>query len=394
MGEEFKAFKPQRSFYETPSSSSSPTLSVRKRYRGTSKLILDIDIEGDELGDEDHGLNDESQGLDDKGHGLGDEDHGLDDESQGLEDEGLGLEDETIPKVQQQAVLVARIVMSEPLGLSYEALRCRELAVGEDQAPSTFKPTLDTWVDLEDGRVYTNIPAYVPLAAPVQTPSSLEWSLGSLPVSPLSPVVPSPIALPVATSTTIISIDDDQFIEVNVKYWGSKMSASGSLLKENCLTFSKVSKFRLRNETISEDKLLYYAFDTVYGLDSIRRITDESALAVEINFTWSFEFGSVEPGRPPIPLSSASVKARISLIIFEFSSRLFADSSMNLVSDSFKVCLRSGSFSGNGTFRVKDMSSRNIELIIKQDYFMHISQIYDQVGSTCLETLFSGLPGL
>nr|GEV72297.1 hypothetical protein [Tanacetum cinerariifolium] len=72
-------------------------------------------------------------------------------------------------------------------------------------------------------------------------------------------------------------------------------------------------------------------------------IINESALAVEIDFTWSFRFGSVEPVRLLIPLSSASVEARTSLIMFEFSSCLFADSAMNLVNDSSKVCLHSGS---------------------------------------------------
>ncbi|GJZ92644.1 hypothetical protein Tco_0664709 [Tanacetum coccineum] len=80
---------------------------------------------------------------------------------------------------------------------------------------------------------------------------------------------------------------------------------------------------------------------------------------------------------------AASVEARNSLIIYEFSSCLFADSAMNLVSDSSNVCLRSGyeefpllrCFSGNGTFRVKDLFSGNIEPIIKQDYFLHINQI-------------------
>ncbi|GJT55973.1 hypothetical protein Tco_0991027 [Tanacetum coccineum] len=74
--------------------------------------------------------------------------------------------------------------------------------------------------------------------------------------------------------------------------------------------------------------------DTAYGLHPIRRISDESALAVEIDFTWSLGFGSVEP--------AASVEARISLIMFEFSSCLFVDSAMNLVRGSSNVCLRSG----------------------------------------------------
>ncbi|GJS38937.1 hypothetical protein Tco_0563980 [Tanacetum coccineum] len=40
----------------------------------------------------------------------------------------------------------------------------------------------------KDGRVYTNIPAYVPPVALVQTPPSPKWSSGSLPISPSSPV--------------------------------------------------------------------------------------------------------------------------------------------------------------------------------------------------------------
>ncbi|GJZ53128.1 hypothetical protein Tco_0608013 [Tanacetum coccineum] len=169
------------------SSSLSPTLSVRKRYRGTSELILDTDSEGDELGEEDN----EEDEVDEN------------DESQGLEDEGLGLEEEeAVPEGQQQAVLVVEIAANEPLGLGYGTLRRHELVVEEDQVPSTFEvgqssrsvlewqgvervsvfrqPTLDTWVDPEDGRVYTNILAYVLLAAPVQTPPSPEWLHGSI----------------------------------------------------------------------------------------------------------------------------------------------------------------------------------------------------------------------
>ncbi|GKG43501.1 hypothetical protein Tco_0480185 [Tanacetum coccineum] len=89
--------KRYKSSYETPSSSSSPTLLVRKRYQSTSELILDTDSEGDELGDEDtkEDVEDKSQGLDDKSQGLDDESQGLDDKSQGLDDESQGLDDES-----------------------------------------------------------------------------------------------------------------------------------------------------------------------------------------------------------------------------------------------------------------------------------------------------------
>ncbi|GKE31536.1 hypothetical protein Tco_1450858, partial [Tanacetum coccineum] len=186
--------------------------------------------EGDDLGEEDTEEDEsldmddekESQGLDNKGRGLGDEDH----------------------------VPVVETATNEPLGLGYGALRHHELAVGEDQVPSTFEvgqssrsvpeqqgvekvsafkqPTLDTWVDPEDGRVYTDIPTYVPLSTPVQTSPSPEWSLGSLPVSPSSPVVLSPIASLVATPTATISVDDDQFTEV-----GAQLKLHGSILYDH-----------------------------------------------------------------------------------------------------------------------------------------------------------------
>ncbi|GJZ67832.1 zf-CCHC domain-containing protein [Tanacetum coccineum] len=204
-----------RSLYKT-SSSPSPNLPGKKRYRGTSELILDTNIDEDKLGMEDTKDDDEdessdaddereSQGLDDEGHGLDDEDHGLGDESQGLEDEGLGLEEEeeAVPEGQQQAVLVVETATSEPIRLGYEALRRQK--EGVERISAFRQPTLVTSVDPEDDRVYTDISAYAPPAAPVQTPPSPKWSLGSLPVSPLSFVVPSPIASPVATPTTTIS---------------------------------------------------------------------------------------------------------------------------------------------------------------------------------------------
>ncbi|GKE72410.1 hypothetical protein Tco_1534451, partial [Tanacetum coccineum] len=225
--------KRYRSPYET-SSASSPTLPARMTYRGTSEPILDTNSEGDELGKEDTKKDEEDES--DEDHGLDDDSQGLDDESQGLEDEVLGLDGEEVtPKGGQQALLVVDTTMSEPLGLRYGAAMRHALESIEEIAPSTYeveqsswsvldqegveriyvfrKPTLITWVDPEDDRVYTNIPAYAPPAAPVQTPPSPEWSLGSLPVSPSSPVVPSPIASPVATPTATISVDEDQFIE-------------------------------------------------------------------------------------------------------------------------------------------------------------------------------------
>ncbi|GJX50123.1 hypothetical protein Tco_0276968 [Tanacetum coccineum] len=192
-----------RSSYETPSPSPSSTLPVRKRYRGTSELILDTDSEGDELGDEDTEEDGENESLD------------TDDEREGSEDEGPGLEgrkEEAVPEGQQQGVPAADTIMGEPLGLGYGALRRCELAVGEDQ------PTLTTWVDPTDGTDYIDIPVYVPPVAPVQTLPSFKWSFGSLPVSPSSLVFPLPVALLVTTPAATISVDEDQFLEVGAYY--------------------------------------------------------------------------------------------------------------------------------------------------------------------------------
>ncbi|GKF12909.1 hypothetical protein Tco_0050835, partial [Tanacetum coccineum] len=171
-----------RSPYETPLPSSNLTLPVQKRYRDTSKLILDTNSEGDEVEQED-------TKEDEK------------DECPGMEEE-----EKAAPEGQQQAVLVVNIAASEPLGLGYGTARRRAFESIEEIAPSTYEvgqgsrsvleqegverisafrqPTLVTWVDLEDGRVYTNILTYAPPAAPVQTPPSFDWSLDSLPVSP------------------------------------------------------------------------------------------------------------------------------------------------------------------------------------------------------------------
>ncbi|GKB28341.1 hypothetical protein Tco_0867742 [Tanacetum coccineum] len=174
----FSFHKRYRSSSETPSPSSSPTLSVRKRYRVRMRMMRER----------------ESQGLDDEGQGLDDEGHGLEDEGPGMKEE-----EEATPEGQQQAVLVVDTAMSEPLVLRYGETKCHALESTEEISPSTYK-----------------------------TPPSPEWSLGSLLVSPLSPVVLSLIASPVATLAATISVDKDQFLEV-----GAHLELYGSILHDH-----------------------------------------------------------------------------------------------------------------------------------------------------------------
>nr|GEV16001.1 integrase, catalytic region, zinc finger, CCHC-type, peptidase aspartic, catalytic [Tanacetum cinerariifolium] len=152
--------KRYRSSYETSSPSPSLTLPIRKRYRGNSELILDTNSEGDELGDKED-EKDESLNADDE--------RKRDRERERERERERG--DEAIPEGQQQALLVVETAASEPLGLGNGALRRHELAVQEDQ------PTLVTWIDLMDDRVYIDILAYTPPVVPVQIPPSPEWSL-------------------------------------------------------------------------------------------------------------------------------------------------------------------------------------------------------------------------
>nr|GEY84550.1 hypothetical protein [Tanacetum cinerariifolium] len=191
-------------------------LPPRKRYQGTSKLIADTDTESKKL----------------------------EDESTNSKSEEAAFED------WQQAVPVEDTTTDEPLGLGYETTRHHVLELAEGPEPSTFEvgqsfrsvpdqqvvdetpthrlPVHPTWVDPKDGTVYLDI-EFDPLSrAPVHTPTSPEWSFGSLPVSPASLTAPSPIPLPVTTLTTIIVVDEDKFLEV-----GALLELHGSILYDH-----------------------------------------------------------------------------------------------------------------------------------------------------------------
>nr|GEX36924.1 hypothetical protein [Tanacetum cinerariifolium] len=225
--------KRYRSSYETPSSSaslaSSLTLSLRKRYQGTSEPIVDVKTEGDES-----------------------EAKGTDSESEELKDEGLGSESKeaAFEDQQQQAVLVKDIAEDEPLGLGYGTARRHALKLAKGTVPSTYEigqssksidqqvsyetstPRLHvrtTWEDPEDGTVYIDIkcdmpPVYLPvqtLPSPVQIPSLPGWSL-----EPLSdtPVIPSLVALPVPIAT----VDEGDFSEI-----GAQLELHDSVLHDH-----------------------------------------------------------------------------------------------------------------------------------------------------------------
>ncbi|GKB78357.1 hypothetical protein Tco_0945252 [Tanacetum coccineum] len=74
----------------------------------------------------------------------------------------------------------------------------------DDEGPGSKEEGEAVPEDPEDGRVYTDIPTYVPLVAPVQTPPSPEWS------------------------SATIAVDEDEFLEV-----GAQLKLYGSILHDH-----------------------------------------------------------------------------------------------------------------------------------------------------------------
>ncbi|GJR80273.1 hypothetical protein Tco_0151058 [Tanacetum coccineum] len=97
-----------------------------------------------------------------------------------------------------------------------------------DETPTHRIHVRTIWIDPEDDTVYLDIEIDPLSRAPVQTSASPEWSSGSLPVSPASMTVPSPIALLVTTPTSTIAVDEDEFLEVEVQ-----LELHGSILHDH-----------------------------------------------------------------------------------------------------------------------------------------------------------------
>ncbi|GKB39274.1 hypothetical protein Tco_0884216, partial [Tanacetum coccineum] len=118
-------------------------------------------------------------------------------------------EEVALEEQQQQAVSVDDTVMDKPLGLGYRAVTRRILELAENPAPN----------------IEFDAP---PVRAPVHTPSSPEWSSGSLPISPASLTIPSLVASLVTTPVATIAIDEDKFIEV-----GAQLELHRSILQDH-----------------------------------------------------------------------------------------------------------------------------------------------------------------
>ncbi|GKE19735.1 hypothetical protein Tco_1427312, partial [Tanacetum coccineum] len=168
-----------------------PTLSQGMSARIVETAALSLpsfhtDNEGDELGEEDTTKDESSDANDER-------------EGQDLDDDGQGLDNDRERAFRSWIRATRRRALEsiEEIAPSTYEVRQSSRSVPEKEGVERIfafrQPTLVTWVDPEDDRVYTDIPAYAPPAAPIQTLPSLKWSLAT------------------------ILVDKDQFIEVGVQ---------------------------------------------------------------------------------------------------------------------------------------------------------------------------------
>ncbi|GKE02863.1 hypothetical protein Tco_1390846 [Tanacetum coccineum] len=136
-------------------------------------------------------------------------------EGTGMRVESLDLGgDEVVPKGQQWAALVIETV-----------------------------PTLTTWIDPEDDRVYIDVPTYPLPAPPIQTPPSLEWSSYLLLISPTSSIVPSPISSPMIplTISSLVASPATAEAERFLTELGARVEMQGGLIHEHTVRLRELS---------------------------------------------------------------------------------------------------------------------------------------------------------
>nr|GEZ41109.1 hypothetical protein [Tanacetum cinerariifolium] len=132
---------------------------------------------------------------------------------------GLGG-DAAVPEGQQRAASIMETAVGKPLGLGYGALRHQEIALGEGRIPSVFE-----------------------VAPPAQTPPSLEWSSGLLPVSQAHSIIPSPISLPMIPLivpllvASLVTAETEGFLTE----LGARVEMHGGLIRDHTVRLEELS---------------------------------------------------------------------------------------------------------------------------------------------------------
>ncbi|GKA01613.1 hypothetical protein Tco_0674278 [Tanacetum coccineum] len=175
-----------------------------------------------------------------------------DSESKDAEDEGFAANDEGLAAGGE--ALAARDegpdIRVKSLGLGGDEAVYEGQGYGfvpEPERPkrvSAFRqPTLPTWIDPEDGRTYIDVPAYPPLAPPVQTPPYPEWSSGSLPISPAHSIVSSPISSPMISLTVPLPVASPATTEAEgfLTELGAQVEMQGGLIYDHTVRLGELS---------------------------------------------------------------------------------------------------------------------------------------------------------
>nr|GEU90600.1 hypothetical protein [Tanacetum cinerariifolium] len=217
-----------RSSYESSPSPSPPDLPLRNHYRVTYELVENDDEEdgdeedGDEEEDEEieESLDSDSEREDteDEGPTTKDEDPAAGDKGLAAGDEGPDMrveslvlgEDADVHEGQQRVASVMKTTMGKPLGLGYEALRRREIALGR---------------------------------AGCLTPPSPEWSSDSLFVSPTPSIVPSPISSPMIPLTVPSPVASPATTETGefLTKLGARVEMQGELIHDHMVRLVELS---------------------------------------------------------------------------------------------------------------------------------------------------------
>ncbi|GKD16646.1 hypothetical protein Tco_1205804 [Tanacetum coccineum] len=153
--------------------------------------------------------------------------------SGGVEDEGPTTEDED--PARGIRVLLSR-TRAQSSGFIPESER-------PEIVSALRQPTHTTWMNPEDGIVYIDVPTYPPPTPPAQTPPSLEWSSGSLPISPEPSIVPSSISSPMIPLTVPSPVASLATAETEgfLTELGARVEMQGGLIRDHSIRLEELS---------------------------------------------------------------------------------------------------------------------------------------------------------
>ncbi|GKB32148.1 hypothetical protein Tco_0871549 [Tanacetum coccineum] len=140
--------------------------------------------------------------------------------------------------------------------------------------------------------IYIDIPDYPPPAPPVQTPPSSEWTSGSLPISPSSSDVPSPISSPMIPLIVPSPVATPTAVETEgfLTELGAQVQMHGGLISDHAVRL---------------EELLPALFER-YDRDIAELLTRSGAVREEI-FSQRYRFRSLEYEKERVVVTFGSI---------------------------------------------------------------------------------------